>query len=245
MRLRLLVSFLAATLAAHAATPALLDEAIRKWIADEDHWAYTQHLRLRNGSKPVEERIERYDPSQPLDRQWQLLSIAGHPPSAAELKSWQRRKAREQKRRDEQPLADYFDFGHATVAAETAETVRYDVPLRREASRRIPLEKIAVAVTVNRSRRELEELAAGLREKFHLALGAAKVENFGLDVRFRVIDEKFAAQPVEITASGWARVVLFFKLGGDAQVGWSDFKRVKPFNDRFDVKLGDLKALDF
>jgi len=227
------------------ATPALLDEAIRKWIADEDHWAYTQHLHIRNGSKPVEDRIERYDPSQPDDQQWQLLEIGGKAPGADQLKAWQRQKNRELKRRNEKPLAEYFDFDDATVAGETADSIRYDVPLRKEAYRRIPLDKIGVSVVVSKDRHELQALTAGLKETFRMAMGVAKVTNFGLDISFKSIDQKFAPQPAVIKANGSARVILFFKVGGDAEIAWSDFKRVKPYKDRFDVKIGDLKALDF
>jgi hypothetical protein len=76
-------------------------------------------------------------------------------------------------------------------------------------------------------------------------LGTTKVTNFGLDIRFQSIDPKYASQPATIHASGTARVVLFFKLGAEADLAWSDFKRVKPYKERFDVKIGDLKALDF
>jgi hypothetical protein len=244
-RLFLTLTLLLSVLPARAQTPALLDEAIKKWIADEDHWAYTQRLQIRNGSKPVEERVERYDPSQPEDLQWQLLEVGGKPPTPAQVKTWQRRKDREQKRRDERPLADYFDFNHATVAAETPDTVRYDVPLRKEAYPRIPLDKLAVSVAVNKQRHELEELTAGLKETFRLAMGVAKVTDFGLAISFKTVDEKFASQPSTIKASGAARIILFFKVGGEAEVAWSDFKRVKPYKERFDVKIGDLKALDF
>lgn len=230
---------------ARAEPPALLDDAIRKWIADEDHWAYTQRERLHDRSKPVEERVERYDPSQPGDRQWQLLEVGGRVPTTDEIKAWRRRKEKEVRRRSERPLADYFDFDDATVAAETADAVRYEVPLRKEAYRRVPLDKIQVSVTVNKSRRELEGLTAGLKETFRMAMGMAKVTDFGLDIHFRTIDGKYAPQPDLIKASGAARVVLFFRIGGDAEISWSDFKRVKPYQERFDVKIGDLKALDF
>ena len=230
---------------ARAEPPALLGDAIKKWIADEDHWAYTQRQRVRDRTKPVVERVERYDPSQPDDQQWQLLEIDGKAPTADEIAAWRRRKGKEVKRRNERPLADYFDFDHATVAGETAESVRYDVPLHKEAYRRVPLDKIQVSVTVNKARRELESLAAGLKDPFRMALGAAKVTDFGLDIHFRTIDAKYASQPDLIKASGSARVVFFFKISGDAEMTWSDFKRVKPFKERFDVKIGDLKALDF
>ncbi len=230
---------------ARAETPALLDEAIRKWIADEDHWAYTRHQSLNGPSKPVTDQLERYDPSQPDGQQWQLLAIAGKPPTADETKAWQRRKEREMKRVREKPLADYFDFEHATVAEETAASIRYDVPLRKDAYRRVPLEKIQVSVTVNKSRRELEGLSAGLKETFRMAMGAAKVTAGGFDIHFRIIDEKYASQPDLIKGSGSARVMLFFNLSREAEMTWSDFKRVKPYKERFDVKIGDLKALDF
>ena len=224
----MLCGFFALAGLVRADPPELLDDAIRKWIADEDHWAYTQRLRLQDRSKAVEERVERYDPSKPDDQQWQLLEIGGRTPTPDDIKAWQRRKQRELKRRNERPLAEYFDFDHATVAEETAESIRYEVPLRKEANRRVPLDKILVMVTVNKSRHDLEALTAGLKETFRMALGTTKVTNAGLDIRFQSLDPKYASQPETIHASGTARVVLFFKVGAEADVSWSDFKRVSP-----------------
>jgi hypothetical protein len=223
--------FLTAAICARADSPTLLQEAVRKWAADEDHWAYTQHVRLMRDNRVTQERVERYDPSLPADRQWQLLAVAGKAPTAAQVKSWQKKKERELRQRNEKALRDYFDFEHASVVEESADAVRYNVPLFPDQAGRYPLEKLAVAMTVRKERGTIDELTAGLKESFRMALGAAQVTDLGIKIRFRTIDEQFAPQPDLIFANGAMRVGRFFSVGGQAQLAWSDFKRVQPYRD--------------
>ena len=218
---------------ARAGTPPLLNEAVRKWVADQDRWAYTQHVCLIKEDKVTQERVERFDPSLPAERQWQLLEVSGKPPTAAQRKTWQKKKERELHQRSEKPLGDYFNFERATVAEETSELVRYEVPLLPDTESRYPLEKISVLMTVRKDRQVLDQLTAGLRESFRMALGTARVTNLGLDIHFRTIDEHFSSQPESIHFNGGLQVGGCFKVGGRAELAWTDFKRVTPYKDRF------------
>jgi len=76
------------------------------------------------------------------------------------------------------------------------------------------------------------------------ALGVAKIERIEIEARFRLIDERYAPQPEHILAYG-AGKLLFFRVGGGAEITWSDFKRVKPYNERFEVRIGEMKAFGF
>ena len=239
-----LLAFVVPSLA-RAEMPALLDQAIRKWVADEDHWAYTQRIHFRNGlSGSVKNRVERFDPSLPIDEQWTLLMIDGRTPTEGDIRSWKRQKLREMQRR-ERPLSDYFELDRATVAEETAEVVRYDVPLRTARYRRVPLDKLAVSITVNKKSAGLVSLVAGLKESFRVGMGFAKVTDADLEIRFKTIDPQYAPQPEFIRATGSGRVVFLFKVGADADVDWSEFRRVVPFKARYDVQIGELRALGF
>jgi len=226
------------------ATPPLLDEAIKKWMADENYWAYTQEVRQRDG-KDVEVRVEEFDPSQPYDSQWRLVELNGKTPTKADEARWSRRKAREIRRRDRMPIANYFDFAKATVAEETEQTVRYAVPLRPEAYRRLPLDKFGVTVVVDKERHELEHFSAGLLDEFHLAFGLAKVTDADVDIAFQVIDGQYPSQPRTIHAAGAARIAFFFSRSGDVDVTWSHFRRVVPYDTHFVVEIGELRALNF
>jgi hypothetical protein len=230
--------------ASETGAPPLLDEAIRKWVADENHWAYTQEVRQRSGSR-TEVRVERFDPSLPYGEQWRLVLKDGTFPSQADERRWRRQKEREMRRRDRMPVAEYFDFANATIAEETATMIRYDVPLDAEAYRRLPLEKFGVSIVVNKERRELEQFTAGLLEQFRMAWGLAKVTDAAVDIEFQVVDPQYAAQPRSISANGEAKVAFFFSRSGDVNVTWSNFERVDPYDDRFVVEIGELRALNF
>ena len=69
--------------AVRAAPPALLSQAVDRWIGERNQWAFTQFVREFDGTLVAEERHERYDPSQPGEKRWQLLSVNGQRVSSA------------------------------------------------------------------------------------------------------------------------------------------------------------------
>lgn len=224
------LTFLIATafaLPLRAEVPALLEEAVKKWVTGTDEWAFTQRVRTFDDSKLKLERLERYDPSRPDNQRWELLEIDGGPPSEAQRNQWQHRKNRKPKKKSDKVLNNYFDFEHATVSKETAEVVRYDVPLRQEALRLLPVEKFSVQLTVNKRTRMIEQVNAGLRSPIRVALGMARITDVDLDVRFDPIVHDFSDEEPPTKASGTAHVVLF-KMGDRAEYSWSEFKQVKP-----------------
>src|SRR5205085_1585283 len=131
---RSLLVLIAASAALRAAVegPPLLAEAMTKWSAEMDEWAFTQVVRTFDNDKVKLERRERYDPSRPDNQRWELLEIDGKAPTAEQREYWEKRKNRKAKRRPDKAVEDYFDFAHATVSKETPEKVTYSVPLRRE-----------------------------------------------------------------------------------------------------------------
>jgi hypothetical protein len=223
-------AFLAFSLvfSARAETPPLLAEAMQKWTAETNDWAFTQRVRTFDDDKIKLERLERYDPSRPDNQRWELLEIDGKPPTAEQREYWQQRKNRKPKRRVDKSLEDYFDFKNATPAKETAEEVRYEVPIRRDITRLVPVEKISIEVTVNKGTHRVQQVTGGLREPFRVALGLAKITDVWLDVRFDPIVNDLSSDPEATQANGTAHVVLF-KMGDRAEYAWSNFKRVTPF----------------
>lgn len=228
-----------------AAMPPLLDAAIRKLQADEDHWAFTQTVQEFDGEgQPTGgPTVERYDPSRPDARQWQLLQWRGHAPSEHERRVWRRRKEKEMRRREDKKLGEVMDFDGARAVRDTPDEVVFEVPLRRGESGRLPADKFVVQMLVNRQRETLQSFKLTNRERFR-ALGIARIDDVEIVAQFGTIDERYAPQPYFIRARGAGRL-LFFKVGGGAEVHWSDFRRVKPYKDRFEVKIGELKAFGF
>lgn len=213
-----------------AQTPPLLEEALHKWVAGTDDWAFTQRVRTFDEDKIKLERLERYDPSRPDNQRWELLEIDGKPPTAAQRERWQHRKNRKPKKKAEASLEKYFDFDHATVAKENAEWVRYDVPLRKDATRLVPLEKIEIEITVDKATRSIEQITGGLREPLRVALGLAKITDMWLDVRFDPIVHDLTPDDDEPSSSPSGSVqVVVFKMGDRAEYAWTQFKRVTPF----------------
>lgn len=66
----------------HAEPPALLVKAVDHWAEGRQELAFTQRTRALNDdhSTTKYERVERYDPSLPDARRWQLLEVNGSLP---------------------------------------------------------------------------------------------------------------------------------------------------------------------
>jgi hypothetical protein len=214
------LSFLALTMWARAGGPVPLDPALLAWLTAPDAWAFTQCVRQyeRDGALK-EERLERYDPSQPPGKRWTLLQVNGRAPTPAELSDFAERRGRSKKRRPLSPM-DCIDLASVAVTKDSADEVSYHVPLRSDATRLVPLEKISIAITIDKESRRIEHISADLPTPLRVAFGLARVTDAVLDLRFDTGDTPAPAAP-----SGTARVT-FFKLGNRNEVAWSDFKRV-------------------
>ena len=82
------------------------------------------------------------------------------------------------------------------------------------------------------------------REKFRVA-GVASVDSVQVDGRLASVDGRFA--PVLVWARGNGRGHLFglIPVSVGRELSYGDFRRVKPFRERFGVQIGEIKALDF
>lgn len=230
--------------AAETGAPAPLDAALRKLLADEGHWAYTRTIRVfdKHGRLERTDR-ERYDPSRPESARWRLLSRNGLPPGESQVRGWERQRQREMRRRG-RPLGAILDFPAATLADDNRSHLIYSVPIQPGASRRLPGEKFYVLLQVHKERGEIDRLALRTTEAFRVA-GVARVDNVEADATFGIVDPEHPAQPVAATAAGTGKVAWIFPVGGRAELSWADFQRVTPYDARYEVSIGDLKALDF
>lgn len=232
--------------AARAAVPPLLDAAIHKLVADEDHWAFTEKVQEydRKGKPIGGTTIERYDPSQPFERQWQLFQYRGHAPTPQETASWHRARDRMMKRHGEKGLGDVLDLDHATVAVQSPDTTTFLVPIRKGASPHFPADKLEVFMDVDRKMQALRAFSLRPKGPFRLA-GVIKVDAGEVDGRLEVVQANYTPVLVWVRGAGYGHVFGVFRVGRGEQVTYNDFKRVQPYNDRFEVKIGRIKALDF
>jgi hypothetical protein len=235
-----LLTFFAAA-ALRAAVPELLADAAGKYSQDAGHWAQTQTTIERDkDGKTSKVRVVRYDPSQPYDEQWTLLTLDGQPATAEQVKKY--RKEAEERRKNRKTVGELAELDQAAVLEETDQTVTYEVPLRKMDNVRLPPEKFQLLMRVNKARRAFESASIRLRSPVRAVL-LLKLKSGEADVGFATVDPKFAPPVTSIHADGTGSV-MFVRVGGSYDQVRSDFKRVKPYDERFEVKLGPLKTLD-
>jgi len=238
--------FLLSLAGVRADTPPLLQDAITRLIAENDHWAYTVTIQRldKNGHPTGGLVVERYDPSQPYDHEWTLITYDGHGPSASETLTWQGQKRKEMKRKEERPYVDMLDLDNARYEGENAKETTFYVPLEKDAVHRVPADMIEVFMSVDKVRHTLMGFSMRPKQPFRVA-GLFKVESGELDARFDVVQADHPPALVWVRGSGTGRVLGFFRMGMGRELTYADFKRVKPYADHFAVKIGDVKALNF
>ncbi|MDB6094367.1 MAG: hypothetical protein JWM32_1929 [Verrucomicrobia bacterium] len=241
--------------------PPLLYDALAKIAENFDRWAYTETRQVTDDKGKVEEdTVVRFDPSQPYAEQYTPIRIKGKPPTERQLKEYRKRGVKRADRvaKDEaagrEPGSHIPQFGvnggttsidlaHAVVVDETAGSITYEVPLRNDGRATIPVEKFRLLARVNRERRAFENIALKVRSGFRVKL-VLKVKSGEANIDFGVIDPKHAPALTSISGDATASV-MFMTFGGSFDLKRAEFKRVKPYSERFGVKIGPLKALDF
>ena len=249
---------------AKAEMPPVLMDAITKLSKDTDRWAYTE-TRIAKDPKGVSkgETVIRFDPSKPYAEQYVPLKIDGKPPTERQLADYRRRGVKRGERLDREaglpapPVApareppsfrigsskSFADVERITIAQENENTITYHVPLRPDPKIPVPMEKIELLVRVNKAQRTLENVSVRVLDSFRVKL-VVKINSGGANIDFKTVDPKFA--PVVSAISGDAAVsILFVKFGGAYDLKREDFKRVKPYGDRFEVRIGELRTIDF
>lgn len=252
----------AATVAPRTATKEELDlltDALTKVAQEMERWAYTETTLIKNEKGKVkEDRVVRHDPSKPYVEQDVPLEIAGKPPTDSQLTGFRKRGERRavrmekpesiallpsQTERPRQSVGDLVDIDRATIVAEDSERLTYELPLRKVGNSRFPPENFEVLVRVARASHTLEQAEAKLRDPFRYKL-LVKIASGEASADFATVDPKYA--PALTAVRGRASVsILFFHIGGDGEMRRTDLKHVTPYHERFDVKIGPLKALDF
>lgn len=241
--------------------PPLLYAALEKIARNFDRWAYTEARMITDEHGVAKgETVIRFDPSRPYAEQFKPLKIEGRPPTARQLRDYRRRgeKRGERLAREEEEgrvpgsgpprfgiggSTASVDLAHAVVAGETADTVTYEVPLRNDGHGTLPVEKFQLFVRVNRQHGAFENVALRVRSAFRVKL-VLKVKTGEANVDFGMVDPSHDPVPTAVSGDATASV-LFMKFGGSFDLRRTAFKRVKPYSERFGVKIGPLKALDF
>lgn len=247
---------------APAAPPPLLADAFNKLMENQGHWAYTQAQSVAGLTAGMKrETVLRVDPSRPYAEQFRPLVFEGEPPTAQKLEEFRalgeraaRRRLRDERRSpehsgDELQISLNFqvvtpDLAHAVEVTEDGRSVTYDVPLRKRGSgggSAFPM--FQVTARVNRQRREFEHATIRQRTPMRLEL-AARVTDAEIDCEFTPVDPNFPSVITGETQRASVRI-LFVKRELSFEMRRSDFRRVTPYDDRFGVKVGPIRTIQF
>ena len=235
---------------------AMLNEVLHRTAEDLNCWAYTEHRVFRDTRGQLKSDVlVRFDPSKPYAEQWTPLRIDGNEPSERERAKYRRRgkeSARSSEAAGSEPnpdnrrrrsLGELIEVMNASVAWETATHLVFDVPLLKVGNERFPPEKFQVLVRVKKEGRQLENVSVRLRESFRSKL-VVKVKSGEGSLDFATVDSNHPPTLVAIEGDAVASI-LFIDVGGSMELKRTQLQHVTPYDERFEVQIGTLKAIDF
>jgi hypothetical protein len=234
---------------------AMLNELLHKTADDLRRWAYTEHRVVRDKEGKIkQDELLRFDPSRPYAEQWMPLKINGREPSEREREKYRRRGEQAApgpvngvqvggRKSRRVALGEVIDVPGASIASETASHWVFDIPLRKVGNERFPPEKFEVQVRVKKEGKALENISARLKDSFRSKL-VLKVKSGEGSIDFATVDPKYPPTMVRISGDATASI-LFVTFGGSLELSRTELKHVKPFDERFEVQIGTLKAIDF
>jgi hypothetical protein len=243
---------------ARPATPdevALLNETLYRVAGDYPRWAYTEHRIVRDAKGRVKtDLLLRFDPSRPYAEQWTPLSVNGKEPSDRDRSKYRTLGERAAPPDPTKPavktdlrrrvsLGELLDVPRSSIAGETATHFTFEIPLRKFGNERFPPEKFQVLVRLRKEGSVLENIAVRLRESFRSKLIVSVKSGEGT-LEFAPVDPKRSPALVGLSGDAVASV-LFVPVGGSVSLTRTNLKHVKPFDERFEVQIGTLKAIDF
>jgi hypothetical protein len=217
---------------------------------------------LKPDGSLAEETVIRIDPSQPYAQQRVPVKIRGETPTEKQLQDWakvsetsaQRRfKLREAVAAGERDQDFHLQvtnrevsplFDEAKVIAEDGGTVTYEIPLRELGGPNAALvDDHQLVVRVNRESRVFEH--ATIRQMKMVRIVAGKYYDGVVEAEFAKPDAHYPSVPVRLTRTKTNKPLFGPRHTNTDRIDRRDFKRVTPYDERLNVKLGPLQLLDF
>jgi len=240
---------------ARAEIPTSLQTALEKLSEGQNRWAYTETKTNFNPDGSVkDETIIRIDPSKPYPEQSIPVKICGRAPTEKDFKK--HRESGEKKadaleraeRTGNLPpsrptLGQQLDLEKTTLSAEDEHTATYLVPLKKTDRQRFPPEKFEVFIRINKQAEAVEAVSLKLKSALRAKL-IAKIKEGHATISFTQITPEFPPTMTNMEAQASASV-LFKSINQNFSVKRTDVRRVKPYDERFEVKLGPAQAIDF
>jgi len=247
-----------------AGRPPLLDEAFNAFLAHQGRWAYTETFYwLSFDGKKSRETIVRVDPSLPYAQQYTLIQLAGKPPPEKLLRQWAERGEKEAKRRqklaeDEQfPTYRKEDFQmqiynekvtplleEAVVVSEDETSVTYEIPMRKAGGLSQPrYEKYRLTARVSKRLHQFEQATLHQLLPFHIV--AAKYTDGLNEIEFGSPDARFPTVQVKTTSQVTTKPLFGPAVRSQNVTVRTDLKHVTPYDERFGVRIGPMRTVEF
>jgi hypothetical protein len=257
LRALLLLIVIHSALIAHAAAPPELMTAVAKLSEGRDRWAYTETKTNYHPDGTVKDvTIIQVDPSKPYPEQRIPIKIRGRAPTEKDLKKYRERgekkaEARARAARLPTPKKDEssttfaslpIDLGAVAVHAEDADTITYRVPLIQNDKQRLPPEKCEMLVSINKQDQTVRNIHGRLTDSVRMKL-ILKVKNGDFTFDFSRVHPDFPPVPTATRIQAHASM-LFKNITQDVAITRTEYRRVTPYDERFEVKLGPLEILD-
>ena len=235
---------------------ALFRDALKTGEQDQDHWAYTETVTVRDQRGLLkDEVVVRYDPSRPYEEQYTPLKIDGKEPTKRQLRKYREKgldRGKEAARRVKaagQPgkakgrdVTIGFDLDHPLVREAGEARVIYEIPLEGKKSP-VPVDKVKVIVEVDRLARRLTHARMQVLDSFRVK-AVAKVKRGAVRADFTVVDPAFPSVITHVEGDVGASVLLI-PLNATITCERTDVRRVKAYDERFSVTLAPLQTLGF
>ena len=243
-----------------AEMPSLLADAIKRDREQEFHWAYTETVEVRNGKGKVHDTVVlRYDPSKPYSEQYAPVSVDGEAPPKSFIQECRQRgedEARERQKQfekgeDEKPPEielgnekGTVDFPAAALFEEDTTTTTFKIPIRpKEKDSHFPFESAQLLIKVDKTERALTGIRLTVSTPVRINL-VARLKGVSVSGAFTKVAD---AYPPQLTRADIDANVKYLigRSTAHVLVRRTEFKRVKPYDERFTVKMGPLKTLGF
>jgi hypothetical protein len=206
--------------------PALLTKAIGQWSSSPEAMAFTERTKVLHADGSMkEERVERFDPSQPDSRRWKLIEVGGIPATPQQREKWESRKNGRPRQKVNGSPSDFLDLDRAALVGETPGVARFRVPVRPRMAHMVSLDDIDVVISVDKAAGTVAGIGAVLREPIPVFLGLVRITDLDVDLRMSPAKSPLSGAAPAVQPGSTAHMTIS-KLGNSVEYDWSDFTPV-------------------
>lgn len=221
-------------------------------------WAYTvTTTTVRSGQTST--LVERFNPFEPEERLWTLLSIDGREPTETGQADYRRMKLKQWKREQERARQRQGKRSPAELSRQSALYAEFETEQPDPAgpiTYRFERARVSVAllgdIPPSRETYVIDSATGAVRRHTRTQLEPAAVLGGSIKITtdhrvtdYALIDPTLPPFPMKISAH--FRYRAFGKDSGGVHVErtYADYRKVKCYDDRFEVQLGELTPVEF